>query len=314
MSQQQYQRLLLNRIQAQSRWETGTVPASRLQDLDIDAKRRSVTRGIENGRIPDTAFRNAGDALDRFNLRINGRLTNAAFALFGKSALPHFPQFIVRLGRFRGIDKSEFIDNRQEHGNIFSILDVSMEFLRRHLPVSSRFQPNLFQREDSLLFPILALREALVNAVCHRDYTLAGGAVSVAIYDDRLEIWSDGSLPDGVTVEALKQDHNSRLRNPLIAGVLFKQGSVENWGRGTQKIVELCVGEGHPEPEFVENAGSVEVKFIPREYIAPHKVAFNLTQSQREILKILSHGSGKAIGQISSEMEPRLQETLCATT
>jgi ATP-dependent DNA helicase RecG len=155
------------------------------------------------------------------------------------------------------------------------------------------------------LFPILALREALVNAVCHRDYTIAGGAISIAIYDDRLEIWSDGDLPHGITVEALKQDHSSRPRNPLIAGVLFKQGLVENWGRGTQKIVELCVAEGHPEPEFIAHSGTVGVRFIPREYIAPHKVAFNLTQTQREILQILSHSNGLPLSQIASGMKSK---------
>lgn len=302
MPQQKYQRLLLQRVQTQSRWETGIIPDARLNELDLDQIRDMVTRGMETGRIPETRFRNTGEVLDRLNLRIEGRLTNAAVALFGKEALPRFPQFSVRLGRFRGIDKSEFIDNRQEYGNIFRVLDESLLFLRRHLPVSSRIQPGLFQREDELLFPLEALREALVNAVCHRDYSLPGGAISVAIYDDRLDIWSDGVLPLGITVDSLKQEHQSRPRNPLIAGVLFKRGLVESWGRGTQKIVELCVGAGHPEPLFIEQSGSVGVRFIPREYIAPYKVAFNLTPSQREVLQILAFGAELSLGAIAAKV------------
>ncbi len=65
---------------------------------------------------------------------------------------------------------------------------------------------------------------------------------------------------------------------------------IERWGRGTQKIVELCVKAGHPEPEFGEQAGSVWVRFLPSGYIAPHRVAHELTDRQREILQILAFG------------------------
>ena len=163
-----------------------------------------------------------------------------------------------------------------------------MLFLQRHLPVAGRIQPGLFERVDEPLFPPEALREALVNALCHRDYSLPGGAVSVAIFDDRLEIWSDGTLPFGLTVEDLKRDHPPRPRNPLIAEVFFRRGLVERWGRGTQRIVELCNRAGHPEPEFVEQAGTVGVRFLPSGYIAPHRVAYDLTPRQRLILQILA--------------------------
>ncbi|RLB79092.1 MAG: hypothetical protein DRH15_09425 [Deltaproteobacteria bacterium] len=115
-----------------------------------------------------------------------------------------------------------------------------------------------------------------------------GGAVSLAIFDDRLEIWSDGTLPFGLKPEDLKRDHASRPRNPIIAQVFYLRGMIERWGRGTQKIVELCVKAGHPEPEFGEQAGSVWVRFLPSGYIAPHRVAHDLTERQREILQTLA--------------------------
>ncbi|MCZ2154546.1 MAG: hypothetical protein LC114_11700 [Bryobacterales bacterium] len=102
-----------------------------------------------------------------------------------------------------------------------------------------------------------------MNAFCHRDYSITGSAVSLAIYDDRLEIWSDGTLPFGLVVDDLKRDHPSRPRNPLIAEAFYRRGLVERWGRGTQKIVELCVQAGHPEPEFIEQAGALGVRFLP---------------------------------------------------
>jgi ATP-dependent DNA helicase RecG len=95
----------------------------------------------------------------------------------------------------------------------------------------------------------------------------------VAIYDDRLEIWSSGGLPSGIEAEDLKREHLSRPRNLLIAEVSYRRGLVECWGRGTQKIVELCLRVGHPEPQFLKVAGAVGVRFLPSGYVAPLRVA-----------------------------------------
>ena len=206
------------------------------------------------------------------------------------------------MARFRGVDKSEFLDQRQIEGNAFVLLEEAMLFLRRHLPVAGRVVPGLFEREDEPLFPLEALREALVNAFCHRDYTIAGGSVSLAIYDDRLEIWSDGTLPFGLKPEDLKLEHSSRPRNPLIANAFYLRGIIERWGRGTQKIVELCVKAGHPEPEFGEQAGSVWVRFLPSGYIAPHRVAHDLTGRQREILQIIATVQSLPFRKIRNEL------------
>lgn len=150
----------------------------------------------------------------------------------------------------------------------------------------------------------MALREALVNAFCHRDYSIEGGAVSLAIFDDRLEIWSDGTLPFGLKVEDLKRDHLSRPRNPLIAEAFYRRGLIERWGRGTQKIVELCLQAGHPEPEFLELAGAVGVRFLPSGYIAPHRVAHDLTTRQRRILQVLAHSEEANFGRLRSAIAP----------
>ena len=163
-----------------------------------------------------------------------------------------------------------------------------MAFLLRNLPIAGRFEPGRIERIDEPLLPVAALREAFVNALCHRDYSVTGGCVSAAIFDDRLEIWSDGTLPFGLRVEDLKRPHRSLPRNLFITGVFYRRGLVEEWGRGTQMIVGLCVRAGHPEPEFVEQTGAVGVRFLPSSYIAPHRIAHDLTQRQREILHVLA--------------------------
>lgn len=292
MPQEIYQQVLLERGHSRRRWENEIAEVT-LDQLDTQEIRRTVQTGIASGRLPaDTSADDLTDVLDRLGLRVRGSLVNAAMVAFGREFLPHYPQCQLRLARFRGVDKNEFLDQRQLHGHAFSLLSEAMQFLTRHLPVAGRVEAGLFERVDEPQFPPIALREALVNAFCHRDYAQAGGAVSVAIYDDRLEIWSSGGLPSGMKVEELKQEHLSRPRNPLIAEVFYRRGLVERWGRGTQKIVELCLRAGHPEPEFLEVAGAVGVRFLPCGYVAPLRVAHDLTKRQRQILQAIA-GSGE---------------------
>jgi ATP-dependent DNA helicase RecG len=130
----------------------------------------------------------------------------------------------------------------------------------------------------------VALREALANAVCHRDYSIGGGSVAVAIYDDRLEITSSGSLHFGLTAEALFAPHESLPWNPLIARTLFRRGVIEAWGRGTIKIAELLQAAGLPKAEIEDAGGCVTVRFRPGRYLAPQRVAHDLTARQRSIL------------------------------
>lgn len=290
MPQERYQSLLLERAHARNRWENEVAPGVDTDDLDNEEILRTVRLGIEAGRLPESTGKDVGDILDRLQLRKDGRLLNAAVVLFGTRLEQDYPQCQLRLARFRGIDKSAFLDSRQFHGHAFRLLDEAMAFMLRHLPIAGRFEPGRLERIDEPLFPVAALREAVINALCHRTYTHAGGAVSVAIYDDRLEIWSDGTLPFGLKPEDLKRKHDSRPRNPLIAGVFYRRGFIEQWGRGTEDIVTLCVRAGHPEPEFGEQAGSVWVRFLPSGYIAPHRVAHDLTERQREILEVIGRG------------------------
>ena len=120
--------------------------------------------------------------------------------LFAKDTFPNYPQCHLRLARFKGVDKTEFLDNRQAYGNAFVLLNEAMEFLFRHLPISGRFEPEKLERIDELLFPPAALREALVNGLCHRDYSIYGGALSVAIL---MIGWKSGVL--GVSLLACEQ-------------------------------------------------------------------------------------------------------------
>ena len=161
-------------------------------------------------------------------------LLRAALVLFGRAErlAAELPQCLLRVARFAGTDKTEFRDNRQFRGNAFDLLLAAERFLLEHVPVAGRVVPGHLERVDEPLYPPLAVREALANAFCHRDYAIGGGSVGVAIYDDRLEVTSSGTLHFGLTPEALFEPHESLPWNPLIAAVFYRRGIIESWGRG----------------------------------------------------------------------------------
>lgn len=117
---------------------------------------------------------------------------------------------------------------------------------------------------------------------------MAGGAVSIAIYDDRLEISSTGILPFGMTPADLLQPHPSRPWNPIIAHAFYRRGIIESWGRGTIKMAELTKQAGLALPEFESHAGEVIVRFRPARYAAPLRIGHDLSVLQRQLLEALS--------------------------
>ena len=175
--------------------------------------------------------------------------------------------------------------------------------MRENLPVAGRVQPDLFERVDDPLYPPVALREALANAVCHRDYSIGGGSIAVALYDDRLEITSSGTLHFGLTAEALFQPHESLPWNPLIARVFYRRGVIESWGRGTIKMAELVTRAGLPRPEIEEAGGCVMVRFRPSRYVPPLRVAKDVTERQRRVLAVLAEKpDGAAVREIAAAL------------
>ena len=305
LSQYQYREMLSDRIQSERRWESEPARGWTIDDLDQEEIARTVGEGIRNGRIAPLPTSDPEDMLRGLGLMRDNQLLRAAVVLFKRSGFiePDYPQCMLRIAKFRGIDRTEFLDNRQFYGNAFYLLDRAQQFLIENLPIAGRVAPSLFQRVDEPLYPPEALREALANAFCHRDYSIGGGSVAVGIYDDRLEITSSGTLHFGLTAQSLFETHESLRWNPLIAEVFYRRGIIETWGRGISKMVELLTQAGLPKPEFEEIPGCVTVRFRPSQYIPPQRVGHNLTERQRIILAILSSASdGLSISGISLQL------------
>ncbi len=288
MSADEYNKMLLERLHSEQRWENQPATDWAVRDLDVAEIRRTVEEAIRRGRSEDPGTRDPTDLLQGLGLVKDGALLRAAVVLFGAAdrVEAEMPQCLLRVARFRGIDRTNFLDNRQFHGNAFSLLVRAERFLRESLPVAGYIAPTLFERVDDPLYPPVALREALANAFCHRDYSIGGGSVALGVYADRLEVTSSGTLHFGLTTDKLFGPHESLPWNPLIARVFYRRGFIEQWGRGTLKMVELTTSAGLPPPEIEDASGCVTVRFRPSHYVPPQRVGRNLTEQQRNILAL----------------------------
>ena len=165
------------------------------------------------------------------------------------------------MARFRGTEKGEFVDNRQFHGHAFDLFQRAQRFLLDHMPIAGRFEPGRMERIDEPAYSPLGFREAIANAICHRDYATGGSSIRVGIYDDRLEVSSSGTLHFGFTPESLFVPHESRPWNPLIASVFYRRGIIETWGQGTLRMAAWAAEAGLPTPDILEVPGAVVVRF-----------------------------------------------------
>jgi len=263
MPQDRYETMLLERAHVRRRWENQAAVDIRLDDFDHEEIFRTREAAIRQHRISAGTSTDVGDILDRLGLRRDGVITQAAQILFGTRFLPDYPQALLKMGRFRGTTiTGDILDNRQEHLHAFAAVQEALAFLDRTLPLSAHFPDGQVQREDRLPVPFAALREIILNAVMHRDYSDPGGSVAIAVFDDRIEIRSVGIFPNGITAEALSGPHRSIPRNPLIAETFHRTGAVEIWGRGTNRVIEACVSHGIKSPVFEEKDGAVFVTFF----------------------------------------------------
>ena len=281
--------MLVERLHSEQRWENRVADDLRIDDLDVDEIHRTIDEAVRRGRHADPNTRVPLELLRALGLAKGDQLLRAAAVLFGRQSFieARYPQCLVRLARFRGNDKSEFFDNRQFQANAFRSIRLAGRFLREHLPVAGRVIPGVYERQDDPLYPPTALREAIANAVCHRDYSIGGGSIAVAIFDDRLEVTSSGTLHFGLTVADLYREHESLPWNPLIARAFHSRGIVERWGRGTLEMLRLTKAAGLPPVEIEEAGGCVVVRFRPSGYTPPERVQRRITEHQRQLLALI---------------------------
>lgn len=233
---------------------------------------------------PDTSTK---QVLEKLELVKDGKLTNAAILLFGKNPQRFFLQAETRCARFRGTKPIKpFIDMKVFGGNIIDQANWAKDFVLRHTSMAAWVESGKIERQEKWEYPPDAIREAIVNAICHRDYEISSN-VQVRIFDDRIEIWGCGPLPKPLTVEDLKGDHRSILRNPLIGKCFFLIKFIEQWGTGTNDIINMCLAWELPEPLFEYIAGSLVVTFRKSKLTEEYLNTLILNTRQKKAIEYL---------------------------
>ena len=238
-------------------WDDIAHPKATEDVIDRDAITYFLKKGINSGRI-DASEQQASthDVLENLNLLDDdGRLKNAALLLFANKPQKYFTSVEFQIGRF-GKDEGDLLEQDIIEGNIIQMADKVMEVLRfKYLHAPIHFEG--MQRIETLEIPDKAFREILYNAIAHKLYS--GAAIQMHVYDDRIEVWNDGSLPEGYTPETLMRSHSSKPRNKNVAFTFFKAGFIDRWGLGYKKIMDGFKEAGMKMPTIELVDGGVKV-------------------------------------------------------
>jgi len=245
------------------------LPDRTVDDLDFDA----ATACFERHR---KLVKNDLESL-RLVARHQGHLvpTVGGMLLFGKDREMVFPDAWIQCGRFIGKDKADIFDHIDIHEHLPVAVERVMEFLKKHAMRGADFSE--LRRKDIWSIPLTILREAVVNAIVHADYSQRGAPVRIAFFDDRIEIENPGILLPGLTVEDMLQGV-SRIRNHVIARVFRELDMIEQWGSGVPRMFEEAEALGLPQPAIIEIG--MRVRFIV--YLAESAVLPSEMRSSRD--------------------------------
>ncbi|MEW6363230.1 MAG: Fic family protein [Acidobacteriota bacterium] len=239
-------------------WDGVPVPGVSPRDLSKEPMATFRKLAKDSRRLDTTALREpAAGLLDKLNLFDGDRLKRAALLLFHPDPERFVTGAFVKIGYFR--TESELLYHDEVHGDLFTQAQQTMDrLLTKYLKAAISYRG--IQRVEALPVPEAALREALLNAIIHKDYA-SGSPIQIRVYADKLKIWNAGELPGNWTVEDLRKHHPSRPFNPSVANAFFRSGQIEAWGRGFQLIFDACREEGVPEPAIGYQPGDVWIEF-----------------------------------------------------
>jgi ATP-dependent DNA helicase RecG len=230
-------------------YESMAVPGATMDDISPERVAWYVTRRTRGGQLPPGPLPELLAKLGVLTPVGNITLPTAAgLLLFGKEPQRFLPHATLRVARFLGNDMATFLDQADVIGTIPQMIDEAEKFVTRNTRHGIRIVG--FRHVNVHEYPIEAIREAITNALCHRDWGLIGQQVRVAIFDDRIFVDSPGRLPPGVTLENIERVHV--LRNPVIAQLLYDVEYIENWGSGVPRMKRAMAAYDLPQPVFEE--------------------------------------------------------------
>lgn len=288
-------------LKANINWDEVIIDSAKIEDIDIEAIDNFKKEAKKSGRISsindDTS---TIDVLRNLNLLSeSGQLTRAAVILFGINPGRFVHGAVVKIGRF-GESSSDLRSQELVEGNNFQLAEKVIELLDNKYIIRNISYDGL-KRIETPEYPFEAIREAIFNAVIHREYDSA--AITVSVFDDRLEIWNDGLLNENLTIEELKTNHRSYPRNKLMGNVFYKAGYIESWGRGTIKIIEESMKMGLPEPKIHQYSGGFAITLYKNRTSPEFLATLDLNDRQLRAINYFKKFESFTSGEYQKETE-----------
>ncbi len=237
-------------------WDATPALKASMKDISMKKVKLYIARSIASKRrkFADPPLQ----TLQKLGYVVNNKPTWSAILLFGNDPTLYLPQAKVHCGRFKG---SKIIDDNYIEGDLFDQIDKTMSVIQRSISVEYIITGKKAQRDEVWEYPLDAIREAVVNAICHRDYS-DGNEITIKIDDESILIWNPGTLPYSMTMEVFRNpNHTSVPRNKNIARALYDVEAIEHYGSGVKRILDACKASGMPEPEFEEQTAGFNVVF-----------------------------------------------------
>lgn len=254
------------------RWDGVPYPKVTVADLSDHAFSLFRKKSVLSKRLPieEVSVSNAM-LLEKLRLMEGTYLKRAALLLFHPDPEAFFTGAFIKVGFFE--NHADLLYHDTIHGNLFEQVDKTIDLIfTKYMKALISYE--MIQRVETYPFPREAIREAVLNAVIHKDYG-CGIPIQISIYENQVYIWSQGQLPDDYTMQDLLDKHASQPYNPDIANTFFRAGYIESWGRGLVKIRTECTDVGLPEPTFTFNRHGLMVHFKGRPEGASEKMAVN---------------------------------------
>lgn len=272
------------------KWDGTPEPYTKLENLSEQSFDIFKNRASETQRVDENIQKYSNDeVLDKLNLYMpNGMLKKAAVLLFHPRPDKIFTGASIKIGFFRTDDDLAYQD--EILGSLFEQVDKVMDLLQTKY-LSAKIEYQGLQRKETLPIPIEALREAVLNAIIHKDYS-SGIPIQISVYDNKLMIWNEGELPQDWTVAKLKIKHPSRPYNPDIANAFFRAGLIESWGRGTIKIINEMRKAQLPAPNFKYDDSGFYIIF-----------SFGKVDLEKQILDLISENTKITVVKLAEILE-----------
>ncbi|MEE8815995.1 MAG: ATP-binding protein [Lachnospiraceae bacterium] len=246
-------------------WDNMPFPLFRMEDVSDSEVERFRRLAAKRGRIaPDLLTEPKEVLLQKLHLVNNGYLTNAAMLLFAKDPQDWQQGAYIKIGYFES--DADLLYQDEIHGSLLEQVDKAIEVICLKY-MRAKISCEGIRRIKRYFVPEAALREALLNAVCHKRYESCI-PIQVSIYKDRLYVANVGVLPKTWATDNLYGKQEARPYNPNVAAVMYDAGFIESWGRGVERIRSACAAYGLPEPEYTIHPGDIMIKFsAPEDWI-----------------------------------------------